>query len=264
MIRRQLFILALCYCCFAAAQRSSTDPAFEGHVIGGKAEVTQVLQTQLTLPKTLLTPDFGRQITCFFNLDSLNRATDLKFEGQLNNALRNELTRIFLFHRFQRTLNLPDEKRPYFMQFDISTAKYKKHIKQTYRFRIRKNLQADSSYVVFTRADRPPEYFKNGEEGLNDYILSEIEYPKIAKERSIQGTVILEFVVETNGYITGINVRQPVNGGCTEEAIRIMKATRWQPAELGGKFVRYKMSYPITFNLAVNNANFKAVESLGN
>jgi protein TonB len=71
----------------------------------------------------------------------------------------------------------------------------------------------------------------------------------LAIEKSIEGTVVIEFVVEANGYLTGINVKQSVNAGCTEEAVRLIKLTKWQPAVFNNKFVRYKTNFPITFSL---------------
>jgi protein TonB len=65
----------------------------------------------------------------------------------------------------------------------------------------------------------------------------------------VEGTVVLEYIVETNGFVTGIVPKKRVSAGCTEEAIRLISETRWQPAMLGGKAVRYRMTYPITFSL---------------
>jgi TonB family protein len=262
MLRFLVYTFLACPLIFFA-QISSTDPEFEAKLVGGNQDIDQVIQTQLTLPKTMLTGGFEKFVTCYFNLDSAGRAVSLKYDAQLNNAMRAELNRMFRFFHFRYTLYLPKDERPYFLQFDLSTSKYNKMIKQKYRHPIRKPLAADSSYVVYTRADNPPVYYKNGEEGLNEYILEEIAYPPIARERSIQGTVMLEFNVETNGYITGITVKQPVNAGCTEEAIRIMKTTRWQPARIGDKFVRYRMSYPITFNLSAGKSTYSAAGTIG-
>ena len=246
------------------AQTSSTDPIYEAKLVSGKEDLEQIIQTQFTLPKSLLTAGFEKQITCYFNLDPAGKPVKIKFEQTPNNLLRLELLRLFNFYTFRHTLNLPNEERPYFLQFDVSTEKYNRYIKQKFKNNLKKPLPADSSYVIYTRADLPPVYYKNGEEGLNELILEELEYPKVAKDRSIQGTVILEFIVETNGYITGITVKQGVNGGCTEEAIRIMKNTRWVPATENGKFVRYRTSYPITFNIMHERNSGGAVNGMGN
>ena len=256
MIKKFIALILLLNTSLVSAQTSSTSPEFEAQVIGGKEYFEQILQTQLTLPKSILTPNFDAKLTAFFDLDSAGKAVNVKLEGQINNALRNEIILIFNFLRFYKTLNLPNESRPYFLFFKLSTEKYNKYFKQKNKFNLKKLTLADSSYVIFSKADKPPEYYKNGDDGLNEFILSTIEYPKLAIEKSVEGTVIIEFVVETNGYITNIAIKQGVNTGCTEEAIRLIKETKWQPAILNSKLVRYKTNYPITFSLRnVNKDN---------
>ncbi len=263
MLKKYIFLFSVAVSS-VFGQTSSTSPEFEAIAIGGKAQIEQVLETQLTLPKILLTSNFDVEITTFFDLDSAGKAVNIKFEGlknNNNNVLRNELTRMFGFWKFNKTLHLPNESRPYFLIFKLSTEKYNRYFKQKNKLNLKKTLPADSSYVIYTKADKSPEYYKNGDDGLTDFILSQIEYPKLAIERSVEGTVVIEFVVETNGYITGITVKQGVNTGCTEEALRLIKETKWQPASLNGKFVRYRTNYPITFSL--RNINKDASGSSG-
>ena len=226
-----------------------TSSQFEAQAIGGKEEVEQVLQTQLTLSKALLTSNFDVEVTAHFDLDSAGHAKNITFRSTLNNALRNETTRILRFLRFKRTQNEAFETYPYSFTFHISTERYSKFMKQRSKLNLKKNIPVDSSFIVYTKAERSPEYYKNGEEGLNEFILSEIEYPKLAIEKSVEGTVVVEFVVETNGYVTGITLKQGLGAGCAEEALRLIKYTKWQPAVLNNKLVRYRTNYPITFSL---------------
>lgn len=258
-------ILLLCVgSTLGLAQRSSTDPMFEGKIVGGKVVLDQVMQTQLSLPKNLQNKNFKTDFVCYFGLDSMGKAKNFNFEGHLPPALKPEIIRLFHFLRFQQSLNLPDEPNPYFLKFSLDYDKYKSYIKQKNKLPFKSPLMADSSFVVFSRADRSPTYYKNGDEGFQHYILSEIDYPNVAVERSIEGTVILEFIVETNGFITGLEVKKGVNGGCTEEAIRLLKSTFWNPAELNGKLVRYKMTAPITFSLRnVNKSNESSNSTFG-
>ncbi|MEO6303697.1 MAG: energy transducer TonB [Bacteroidia bacterium] len=252
MLKKYIFVILTTYTSVFFAQTSATSPEYEAKAIGGKEQIEQVLQTQLTLPKILLTANFEQDVTTFFDLDTTGKAVNIKFEGlknNNNNVLRNELTRVFNFLRFHKTLHLPNESRPYFLIFKLSTEKYNKYFKQKNKLNLKKPLPADSSFMIYSKADKSPEYYKNGDDGLAEYILSNIEYPKLAIEKSIEGTVVIEFVIETNGYLTGLTVKQGVNTGCTEEALRLIKDTKWQPAVVNNKFVRYRTTYPITFSL---------------
>jgi len=228
---------------------------FEAQCLGGKSRLEQVIQTQLTLPKSFANSKFKGDFVVYFNVDSAGKGSDLKFEGQISPVFQKEMGRIVTFLEFKPTLNLPNEPRPYFLKFSIGADNYKKYIKQKSKFNVKFVLPSDSSMLIYSRADRSPEFYNNGEEGYNRFVLSELDYPKLAIEKSISGTVVLEFVVETNGFVTHIEVKKSVNAGCTEEAIRLISMSRWKPAELNGKYVRYKTTSSITFSLRNVNRN---------
>ncbi len=241
------FALLIILCSDAGAQEAFTE--YQVMPLGGRLQFDQVLETQLNLPEILLTKYFNEEVKVNFSIDSAGNATDLQIEGTKNNVVRSEIARIMRYYRFSKTsLNL-SRSQPYFMVFSLSTKEYKHYLKQKSRAKIDLPVNCDTSLAVVSRADRSPSYYKNDDTGLAEYILSEIEYPPVAQERSVEGTVVLEFVVETNGFVTDIEVKKPVGAGCTEEAIRLIRSTRWQPALLNQKAVRYKMHYPITFSL---------------
>ncbi len=261
---RKSLTLLFCVLFFSVSFAQTLVSEFETEVIGGKDQLEQVVQTQFSLPKVLLTNGFNTSIQVFFDLDSLGNAIHVNFNEAYNNVLRNEYTRILKFLKFRQMQNVHLKTYPYVLDFPISTDRYNKYIKQKYKHNLKSTLAIDSSFVIYTKADVSPEFYKNGEEGMSEYILSEIEYPKLAIEKSVEGTVVIEFVVETNGYVTGIHVKKALGAGCTEEALRLIKVSRWKPAVLHNKLVRYKMTYPITFSLRnISKENSSSSQTLG-
>ena len=262
MRKKCFFIFFVCCLTIVFAQKPGT--SFEAEVLGGKDQIEQVLQTQLTLPKVLLTSGFDTHVTVFFDLDSLGNAINASFTENYNNVLRNEVARLLKFLKFRKSQNNKTAIDWCHLSFHISTESYSKFIKQKYKNTLKNNLSADSSFVIYAKADVSPEYYKNGEEGMAEFILSEIEYPKLAIEKSVEGTVVIEFIVETNGYVSALNVKKSLGAGCMEEALRLIKTTRWKPAVYHNSLVRYKMSYPISFSLRNNSReNSSSSQTLG-
>ncbi len=92
--------------------------------------------------------------------------------------------------------------------------------------------------------------FPGGEEGVMDFIGTNIRYPKYAQDHGISGRVLVRFVVETDGSITNVEVLQGIGGGCDEEAVRVVKMMpKWFPAEKDGEKVRVMFTLPINFLL---------------
>ena len=92
--------------------------------------------------------------------------------------------------------------------------------------------------------------FPGGMEALMDYLKANIRYPKEAKERGIQGRVIVQFIVEEDGTLTGEQVLKPVDPQLDAEAIRIARSMpKWKPGETRGKPTRMRFTFPVSFRL---------------
>ena len=92
--------------------------------------------------------------------------------------------------------------------------------------------------------------FPGGSTALMQWINKNINYPKDAAEKGIQGRVVVEFVVEKDGSITEVNVIRAVNPSLDKEAQRVVKSMpNWIPGKQNGKPVRVKYTIPITFRL---------------
>ncbi|MDP5172464.1 MAG: TonB family protein [Bacteroidia bacterium] len=90
--------------------------------------------------------------------------------------------------------------------------------------------------------------FPGGESAMFSYLQSKLQYPPLAKEREVEGTVYLRFVVEADGRLTGFRVLRGLGYGCDEEALRIAKSMpRWKPGAQQGAPVPVYYTLPIKF-----------------
>lgn len=76
-------------------------------------------------------------------------------------------------------------------------------------------------------------------------------YPAMARENNVQGTVYVSFVVEKDGSLTDIHVDRDIGFGTGEEAVRLLKTSpKWSPGVQNGLPVRVTYTQPI--KLALN------------
>ena len=102
----------------------------------------------------------------------------------------------------------------------------------------------------YTVVEEMPE-FPGGNDALFAYVGKELKYPEQAIEDGIEGAVVVTFVVEADGKITGVKVIRGIGGGCDEEAVRVVRGMpNWKPGKMGGKAVRVKYNLPIRYKLA--------------
>ena len=103
---------------------------------------------------------------------------------------------------------------------------------------------------IFDYAVEERPMFPGGEEKLMKYISDNLNYPKIAKEKKIEGTVYVAFVVKEDGIISDIKVARGLGNGCDQEAIRVIKSMpKWKPANQRGTPVPFRFVLPIKFKL---------------
>ena len=76
-----------------------------------------------------------------------------------------------------------------------------------------------------------------------------IRYPKAAIRNSVEGKVFIQFVVNEKGELTDFEVIKSLGRGCDEEAIRVIKLTRWNPGKQRGRPVKVYMIQPAYFAL---------------
>ncbi|SFU17910.1 outer membrane transport energization protein TonB [Algoriphagus locisalis] len=92
--------------------------------------------------------------------------------------------------------------------------------------------------------------FKGGMDAWYAYLNKNLKYPAQAKRIGIEGTVIVRFVVNTDGSIQDIELVRTIGGGCDEIAKEVIEnSPNWNPGRIGGRVVRSRMTMPIRFKL---------------
>lgn len=112
-----------------------------------------------------------------------------------------------------------------------------------------KTVVAEKNQQAFDVVEQMPEY-PGGIKALLDYLCQNVKYPADAEKQKIEGRVIANFVVETDGSISNVEVFRPVFPSLDAEAVRVLSAMpKWKPGMQSGKVVRVKYTVPISFNL---------------
>ncbi len=89
-----------------------------------------------------------------------------------------------------------------------------------------------------------------GTEAFFAWIEKNQQYPKLARQRKIQGKVPVEFIVQPDGTLTDVRVVKKMGSGLDEEALRLIRAApKWEPATYQGKPLKQKMLLPVLFQL---------------
>ncbi|MDE7385703.1 MAG: energy transducer TonB [Muribaculaceae bacterium] len=102
---------------------------------------------------------------------------------------------------------------------------------------------------VYDRVDKSPE-FPGGDAGMMRCIYQNLKYPEEQLKEGIQGTVLVEFYVDTFGCVCEPEIVRSKHPALDQEALRVVQSfPKITPGMLDGKAVNAYMIVPIKFKL---------------
>jgi protein TonB len=110
-------------------------------------------------------------------------------------------------------------------------------------------IDADNNPLNFRVVERLPE-FPGGMTEFMKWLTKNLKYPESARRQNQQGTVVVSFIVNTDGSTSEIKVVRPRHPDLDREAVRVVRMMpKWKPGEDHGKVCRTMISIPIVFKI---------------
>ena len=129
-------------------------------------------------------------------------------------------------------------------------------------------LFSTNSNEVFKVAKQMPRFFSSECEDLEgdntmkeacaqkkmyEFIFQNFKYPAIARENGVEGTVVVQFIIETDGTLSNFKITRDIGGLCGKEALRNVASMNddniWIPGMQRGQLIRTYYNLPIQFRL---------------
>ena len=112
-----------------------------------------------------------------------------------------------------------------------------------------KTVVSQTNQKVFDTVEQMPEY-TGGMQAMIEFLQTNMKYPEDAAKQKVEGRVMVQFIVETDGSISDVHVAKQVFPSLDAEAIRVVQAMpKWTPGKEKGNVVRVKYNLPIVFRM---------------
>ena len=110
---------------------------------------------------------------------------------------------------------------------------------------------------VYDLVDEMPS-FPGGPAELMKWLSSHVQYPAIAIDICIQGTVTVAFIVEPDGSVSNAKLVRSVDPSIDQEALRLVgQMPKWNPGKRAGIPVRVRYCLPIKLKLGESKPSEK-------
>lgn len=233
------------------AQTKSPEPK------SGFALTKKIIQNHLNYPKEALEKKGGK-ITVYYDVDADGNASNYRVDNAFDEQCAAEAIRLVKMIEWNPALNngKPTSFHDYYT-VEFSPKSYKKAEEKSPRLMLpEQEYPAQRSNDVYELKDlhqAPKPYFSNPEVTMAAYLRANLQFPDQAKQFEIQGTVKLNFIIETDGRASNIIVENSVGGGCDNEAIRLIQNLFWTPGVKHDSLVRTRTTQDITFQIGERN-----------
>lgn len=253
ILRIKRYALCLVLACYAAYGFGQINPAIPK--AGHQLTEDYILQNQ-HYPEADLEAKKSGDVVVSFHLDEKGNGSAYQIKETFSDAANADaidLVKKILWNPATRNMLPVEDDMEYTVEYNAKA--YKRYWKKRERIVVPMALEADTSYKIYeTRQleELAKPYFADGSK-MSQYIIANLKYPEAAKMAEVNGTVRLNFVVETDGSVSNITVDKSVGAGCDNEAVRLIQGTHWIPAVKNGKYVRSHNMQDITFTIGSRN-----------
>lgn len=115
---------------------------------------------------------------------------------------------------------------------------------------IGKSERKDTSVTKIWDIPETQPSFPGGRQKLMEFLASNTHYPVECLKDSIEGRVVVSFMIERNGEITDAKVVKGVHPAMDQEAVRVIQMMpKWCPGKINGQSRRVRYTLPFTFRL---------------
>ena len=91
--------------------------------------------------------------------------------------------------------------------------------------------------------------FPGGASEFMKWLTRNLKYPVSAQNKKIKGRVVAQFIVNTDGSVSDLELTEHLEAACDREVLRVLRMMpKWQAGVMNAKPCRTKVCIPIVFN----------------
>lgn len=104
--------------------------------------------------------------------------------------------------------------------------------------------------LPFNTIEIKPSFNGGDDSEFAKWFYSQIKYPEQAIKDKVQGRVLVQFTIGTDGAVRDVKLQKEVRDDLDAEVLRVVESSpKWKPGSQDGKAVPVTYSFPVVFKL---------------
>ena len=226
--------------------------SYKPQLMGGTFNYNLILKQEFYYPKNAVTADAQGEIHIDFLVDKNGIPSDFKVIKSVYPSLDTAYIHVLSHclwkagtHDGVKSAMRIQMKEKFKIKKYLNLVKKRGYDQPEYTFMpYNPSLEIKKAQQLTTK---PKTFYNLKPLNIYTFIGEYIKVPDAALKQGLKGIVELEFVVETSGRLSNFKEIKGVGGGCTEEAIRLMRMMKWEPGKIKNEYVRSWYSIKVNF-----------------
>ena len=104
--------------------------------------------------------------------------------------------------------------------------------------------------IPFINVEQKPTFRGEDANKFAAWVNSRVVYPEIAKENGIEGRVVLQFTIGTDGRLQDLKVLSSPDETLSKESLRVVSGSpKWEPGRQRDRAVKVSYTFPVIYRL---------------
>ncbi len=110
--------------------------------------------------------------------------------------------------------------------------------------------EVEDDPIPFVLVEQKPTFRGEDANQFAAWVNSKVVYPEIAKENGIEGRVVLQFTIGTDGRLQDLKVLSSPDETLSKESLRVVSSSpKWEPGRQRDHAVKVSYTFPVIYRL---------------
>ena len=110
--------------------------------------------------------------------------------------------------------------------------------------------EVEEEALPFILVEQKPTFQGGDANDFSRWVNARLQYPEIAKENGVDGTVYLQFTIGADGRMQDVKVLRSPDESLAREAVRVVASSpKWEPGRQRDRAVKVSYTFPVVYRL---------------
>ena len=121
---------------------------------------------------------------------------------------------------------------------------------QEYRGQEVVEVEVEEEELPFFAVEQKPSFQGGDANDFSRWVNARLQYPEIARENGVDGTVYLQFTISSDGRMQDVKVLRSPDESLAREAVRVVASSpKWEPGRQRDRAVKVSYIFPVVYRL---------------